>query len=449
MDPHSSGASDTGFDQPSCRSAGPLVVAEVVAPGTSSFRVRPLISVALFGLGVALPLTLAVYVFTQRRDLVGLALNRRFLGVAVVVAAIGVVARIVGIVLAARRSDVCRSSSTKAAAIGVVLVALLAVPVGYVAVRADQLRRVVGDVFADTGSAAPLYPGPAVATPAIGASAASPTPEFTNILLLGGDEGPGRWGLRTDSMILVTIHRASGRVSLVSIPRNLVHLQFPPDSKMAELFPNGFDDLANAVYPYVYTHPDVQSAYTGTGADPEAVALAQGVGYSLGVRIDDYALVNMQGFLDLVDSLGGIDVTLDTALPLPGNVPGAKHALPATLGPGAAHLDGTLALAFVRSRSADSDYQRMGRQRQLLTALGGQVDVAHLIGSFGSIAGSLSKTLRTSMSVQEFSDLADTLRTSAISESVGLVPPQVTPGKPDFVVIRDIVAAVQARLAVG
>ena len=68
----------------------------------------------------------------------------------------------------------------------------------------------------------------------------------TNVLLLGGDAGPGRWGMRTDTMILVSIHEASGRTALVSIPRNLRGLQWPPGTPLAARFPDGFDAVRRA-----------------------------------------------------------------------------------------------------------------------------------------------------------------------------------------------------------
>ena len=88
--------------------------------------------------------------------------------------------------------------------------------------------------------------------------------DVSTILLLGGDAGPGRSGLRTDSMILVSVHRPSGRAALISVPRNLEHLLFPPGTPLAQRYPNGFDDIANAVYPRVSSNNDRCATHTGS-----------------------------------------------------------------------------------------------------------------------------------------------------------------------------------------
>ncbi len=80
---------------------------------------------------------------------------------------------------------------------------------------------------------------------------------------------------------------------------------FPPGTPMADDFPDGFTDLANAVFTYVSGRPDMVEYYGRSGLQAEPVALAQGIGYSLGIEIDDYALVNMQGFADVIDAVGG------------------------------------------------------------------------------------------------------------------------------------------------
>jgi LCP family protein required for cell wall assembly len=332
------------------------------------------------------------------------------------------------------------------------MVALLALPVGWSVVRAEQARELVDHVFVGSDDAPPLFvpPDDTIAEKATGTADDATTRGTTNILLLGGDSGPGRWGLRTDTMILVSADRTSGRTSLVSIPRDLRRLQFPPGSPLHERFPDGFEHIANAVYPYVLTKPDLQEQYAQDGLQPEAVAVAEAIGYSLGVRVDDYVLVNMQGFLELIDAVGGVTVDLDRSVPLPPNLPGAKHDIPSSVGPGQVQMDGTLALAFARSRYADSDYGRMGRQRQLLAALGEQISFSDAIGGFSSVANALADAVRTSLSPNEFTDLLDTLGdTASITESVGLVPPLIQPNRPDYDLIRQIVADVHDAITTG
>ena len=289
----------------------------VVAPGATMLRrVWPL-GVLLLGLGIGLPLALVVWIVVRRDDLVDLALDDRFLRAIAVTAALALFARLVAVI----ELTVVRWRERNvglAAFLAYVMVALLALPVGWSVVRAEQAREVVNDVFVGADDAPPLYVPPddtvaeAAAPGTIVDQAATGT---TNILLLGGDAGPNRWGLRTDTMILVSADRASGRTSLVSIPRNLARLQFPPGSPLEERFPDGFNNIANAVYPYVLTKPDLQEQYAKDGLQPEAVAVAEAIGYSLGVRIDDYVLVNMQGFLELIDAVGGVTVDLERAVP--------------------------------------------------------------------------------------------------------------------------------------
>jgi anionic cell wall polymer biosynthesis LytR-Cps2A-Psr (LCP) family protein len=84
------------------------------------------------------------------------------------------------------------------------------------------------------------------------------------------------------------------------VPRNLKHMPMPPGALRAQ-FPAGFDDLANAVYPYVASHP-------GLGLDP-AQAVKGALAQLLGTPIDNYVLVDMAGFVRIIDTLGGVTST--------------------------------------------------------------------------------------------------------------------------------------------
>jgi LCP family protein required for cell wall assembly len=204
------------------------------------------------------------------------------------------------------------------------------------------------------------------------------------------------------------------------------------------------------VYPIVSSRSDLRAAYAVDGVRPGVVAIAHGVGYSLDVTIHDYVLIDMQGFLELIDALGGVEVDVPKEVPMPGNVPGAPTQYPDTIGPGVIAMDGTTALGYVRSRKADTDFQRTARQRQLLEALASQISFDDVALSFGSVSAAIGGTLRTSLSPDE---LAETLAViggkTAIVESVGLVPPLVSVSRPDYSELARIVGAVGVALATG
>ena len=427
---------------------GPMssVIGAALLPGAPSFFRRRTFSLALLLAGVVAPLVMLLVAFVRRSRITALVLDTGMLTVIQVICALFVLTRAVAIIeaIGARR----RGSSMKSAAwVGALLVIVMMVPATWTVLRVRDLSSAIDEVFVSSGvSDAPLAESP-ISEPVSGATSNSGK-EFTTVLLLGGDAGAGRWSLRTDTMILAIIHNDSGRIAMVSIPRNMVGLKFPPMTPMADAFPNGFDDLANAIYPYVYTKPEVANFYKRGELQPEAIALAGAITYSMGITIDDYVLVDMVGFLEVIDALGGVTVTLDKEIPMPGNVGGAKHSYPPTLGPGTVHMDGTVALGFARSRKADSDYSRMSRQRQLLAALAAQTSGTDVLSNFPQITDIMKTYVRTSMSTDEFAFLIDRVRAGAtINESFGLNPPLVNPAKPDFAAINGFLVGIKDALA--
>lgn len=440
---HGIGRTGPSAAQPATGSPGLQFATSIVLPGLAALRRRPLIGILLFTLGVAVPIVLAAWVFSRRDDLIGMALDQQFLSSIVAVGAAVVVARVaavteVAVAFRGRAGMWWRTSFASLVALA------LAVPVGMFALRSNEARTAVGNVFGD-GDGSSIY------VPEAGGGDVDPT-EITNILLLGGDAGPGRWGMRTDTMILVSIHDATGRTALLSIPRNLTRLRFPPGTPMADRFPDGFDayqGLTNAVFTYVSGDEALVAHYGAGGRLPQPAALAEGIGYSLDVEIDDYSLVNMQGFTEIIDAVGGVTLELSDSVALPPSLPGERE-LPPSIGPGMVEMDGAMAIAYVRSRSGDSDYSRMGRQRQLLAALGSQVSGSEAVSGFSKVTGTLDDSMRTSLSGGEFSDLLDRLGdNAAIGESIGLTPPLIEPGNPDYDEIRRIVDAVQNYVLTG
>ncbi|HWG56615.1 MAG TPA: LCP family protein [Gaiellaceae bacterium] len=200
---------------------------------------------------------------------------------------------------------------------------------------------------------------------------------WTTILLLGTDEGPGNWGARTDTIILAAIQHGTGRAAAFGIPRNLAQVPLGPKR-------TPFKQPLNALY-----------AAKGGGA-AGASAVKQAVSTLLGVRVDYYALVNLRGFADLVDALGGVRIRVKERLVDEVTRPAWGEPKPKIdVRPGEVRrFYGREALAYVRSRKDSSDYTRMARQRCFLSALANQIDPVRVLRSFGSLA----RTVETSVS---------------------------------------------------
>jgi len=193
------------------------------------------------------------------------------------------------------------------------------------------------------------------------------------------------------------------------------------------------------------------SAAYGRGAnEPGVQALMEGLSYSLGITIDDYALINSCGFVKVVDAIGGITIDLDTELPMPSKLRCSNYRLTPTIGPGATYMDGTKALGYVRSRMGDSDYQRMERQRILLQTIADEIGIDDLVLRFGDLASAVADNVSTSMTVDEARTLLALLQNSEQAfQSVGLAPPLLEPSHPDFVAAKALMQQIRQALSSG
>lgn len=250
-----------------------------------------------------------------------------------------------------------------------------------------------------------------------------------NVLLLGGDAGPRRWGLRTDAMHLVSMDASldpANGVVVISIPRNLLNAPMP--KALAVDFPNGFNLIANAMFGWGETHKAEVERAVGATDEPGASLVASSVAELTGLRVDGWILTDMRGFIELVDAAGGVDIWVDKTIRAPGSAFGVLT--PAhNFNVGWQRMDGADALSFSRARKQDSDYHRMARQRCVLASLAAQISPSKLIVRWPLIAGTIARHVRTNLSPDSIVSLQRMTGVRAGNIKVlSLVPPYVDGG---------------------
>jgi polyisoprenyl-teichoic acid--peptidoglycan teichoic acid transferase len=262
-----------------------------------------------------------------------------------------------------------------------------------------------------------------------------------NILLLGGDADTNRVGVRTDSINVASIDVKTGNTVLLSLPRNLENVRFLPGSPMAKRFPDGFrlpanpdgsrEDLLFAVWEYADMHPEIFGGRKGQGTK----TLMDTIGYTLNLKIDWYALVNIWGFARLIDAIGGVKLTV------PQDVVFGKYN-EGLVKAGTRKLGGADAMWFARSRTNSDDYTRMGRQRCVLGALLAQSDPATVLVRFNQVALAAKELFKTDIPrsmLEHLVPLALKVKSAKVT-SVQFVPPLINTGYPDWNKIRTVTA---------
>ncbi len=160
-------------------------------------------------------------------------------------------------------------------------------------------------------------------------------PLRTNILILGVDAGLERGDLgRSDTIILATVSPLRPYIGLLSIPRDLWLA-----------VPGVGENRINTAYFFA------EAEETGSGPRAATEVVAQ----NFNVTVSDTIVLQMDGLVDIIDAMDGVDITLEK--------PGAGYAA------GSYHLNGQEALAFTRSRAGSDDFTRMAQGQILLKAV--------------------------------------------------------------------------------
>lgn len=277
------------------------------------------------------------------------------------------------------------------------------------------------------------------------------------VLLAGGDGGPGRWSLRTDVMIVATLDLQRGVATLMTVQRHLAYFPLPSRWKTAfreteegvwrealrrqkagtslatdpvpdtfvpcDCYPAKINGLWTFTNEWTRTYPDA--------VDPGMEALRDTLELAMGIPIHYYALVDMGGFVDLIDAIGGVDVTVRE--PMHVKFSPAKEGedwIVINVDPGVVHLDGRLSLAYVRNRSDSNDAVRSRRQRCLLRDVAGQADPFTMVRNFTAISKAIKENTTTNLPVALLPDLIEAAAGLTRSDviTVDLGPHNITDG---------------------
>ncbi|WP_285707856.1 LCP family protein [Microtetraspora sp. NBRC 16547] len=299
------------------------------------------------------------------------------------------------------------------------LCVLVVAPMAYAGRLAYVSRDVLLTVF---NGGVPLRPDPWARKPRL------------NVLLVGADAARNRPGARTDSVTVASVDTRTGDTVLFGLPRNLEHVPMPP-GPARNAFPWGFSGdgdeatpgLLNEVYQWAEDHPSI---VPGAHGDRGMRLLRDTVSGILGLHIDYYAMLDMKGFTQIVNAIGGVTVTIRQDIPygLEGGV----------LEAGRRRLDGQQALWFGRSRTDSDDYVRMGRQKCLLNAVAKQADPVAVLRGFERIADATKRYVTTDVPqsmLPALLKLSEKIKKAHI-RSLQFVPPLVNTADPDWGLIQ-------------
>ena len=233
-----------------------------------------------------------------------------------------------------------------------------------------------------------------------------------NILFLGrGGEGhPG--GLLTDSLMVMSLNTKDKKMATFSIPRDLyVPIKGYGSAKINEAYKAGYDDyIKNSCKKKNKNDCKNDASAAGSALTSETISNI------LGIPIQYYVMADFEGFKQLVDKVGGIDVNVEKAI-YDSSYPADDmiHYSPFKISAGQHHMNGDIALKYARSRhgSAGGDFDRAKRQQQIISAIKEKASASGVLANpkkILDIVNIIGNHVRTNFSPSEIKVLADRIK---------------------------------------
>ncbi|MGO2658710.1 LCP family protein [Mycetocola reblochoni] len=414
-----------------------LVVLNVLIPGSAQMLAG---NKRLGRIGLSATLTLwalvvvtVILVLTARSWLLSVALTPWFLIVVQVLLALYAVLFVVLTLDTLRLVRLVRLSGTSRGLVAVLTVVGLVLSVGgasWGSYLAGVAGGGIGSIFSATQS-----------LPAVDGR--------YNVLLLGGDAGDDREGLRPDSISVVSIDADSGEAVMIGLPRDMLGARFAEGSPMAARYPDGYWNCdvdvckLNSIYTEAEVwHADYYPDAVANSSSPGIEATKDAAEGITGLTIQYYVLVDMAGFSSLIDALGGVDIEVTERLPIGGDE--NFNNVDEWIEPGMHHFNGYYAQWYARSRHGTSDYDRMARQKELIAAVVSQFEPVNVLTKFEDVMSAGSDLIKTDVPANQlgfFAELANKTRTHEL-RTYDLTPENgVDQDNPDIDAIHTAVEA--------
>jgi LCP family protein required for cell wall assembly len=305
----------------------------------------------------------------------------------------------------------------------------------------DPLESIDADFLRSLGAELPSFGDDPTLRPG---ETATPTPEPTptptkgpdwdrkgrlNVLLIGADGGrAGYAGYLTDTMMTVSIDPRTKEVAFISLPRDTTRVPLPRSWAAYRAFGGAYDGKINSLYTIARGNP---SLFPGNDRQRGYNALKGALSELYGIDIKYYVAVDLQGFRDAIQTLGGvmIDVQVpvyDASYPSDDGRGIVKLYIP----PGFRYMNGKEALSYARARHATNDFDRAARQQRVVTSVRDQTELSSLLapGVIGKLLRQFRRSVRTDVPPELLPAMVQLISEVDLNDRVSLVlsPPTYT-----------------------
>ena len=218
-----------------------------------------------------------------------------------------------------------------------------------------------------------------------------------NIVVMGCDIRKDDVG-RSDTLFVAMLDKNNKNATLLSVPR---------DTRV-KIKGHGWDKI-NAAF-----------AYGGHKLTQETVQ------DFLGIKLNNYVVVDFQGFKGLVDAVGGVDIIVEKRMYY--YDPYANFEI--DLKPGKQHLDGKTAMQYVRYRDEEGDIGRIRRQQKFMMALYQEIASKNIIAKVPGVSKQIMSMVKTDLSLKEMVELGNVMRDMMEKDGMKM---SMVPGEPEYI----------------